>query len=296
MEVAAAVNLPQKGVKVEGTLFLPQNTSRVRAVIVLLNSGYSWEGMGGAFYHDPELRKLAGTLECGLLLPRITDIVQGDAPSGIFLRNAGLGGSDGLVLLLDRLAQESGHRELTGAPLLLWAHSRAGHFAARLAALYPRRTVAIVGYHMGGAGFTGHDKDILSNIPALILMARADIEANANRPGWPWPPAETVWRNGRSIGARWTFGVEPDAVHQNPADLKKANDLVIPWIAAVLRQRLSPGNGELRVLSDASAFLGNIQTGEIAPFSVFPGSKREATWLPDEQSARGWRVVVGATK
>ena len=90
IEVAAALNLPQKGVKVEGTLFLPQNVSRVRAVIVLLNSGFSWEGMGGAFYRDPELRKLAATLECGLLLPRITNIVQGDQPPRIidFLRNA----------------------------------------------------------------------------------------------------------------------------------------------------------------------------------------------------------------
>ena len=71
-EFAAALNLPGKGVKVEGTLFLPPNIGRVRAVIVLLNSGTSWSGMGGAFYLNPELRKLSSALSCALLLPRIT--------------------------------------------------------------------------------------------------------------------------------------------------------------------------------------------------------------------------------
>jgi pimeloyl-ACP methyl ester carboxylesterase len=295
IEVTAALNLPEKGVKVEGTLYLPQDISRVRAVIVLLNSGFSWGGMGGTFYTDPELRKLAATLECGLLLPRITNIVQGQGdPSAGVLRNAALGGADGLLMLVDRLAQESGHREVAVAPLLLWGHSRSGHFAATFAALHPRRTVAIVDYHTGAAGLTGHDKDVLSKIPALILMARADVEASANRPG-AWPPAEGLWRSGRLIGAPWTFGIEPDAVHQNPNDLKKANGLVIPWIAAVLRQRLSPDGGELVAISDASAYLGNTETGEIAPFAVFPGAKQDATWLPDEQSARGWRILTGAT-
>lgn len=71
-EFAAALNLPATEVKVEGTLFLPPNIGHVRAVIVLLNSGTSWNGMGGAYYLDPELRRLATTLNCALLLPRIT--------------------------------------------------------------------------------------------------------------------------------------------------------------------------------------------------------------------------------
>lgn len=73
----------------------------------------------------------------------------------------------------------------------------------------------------------------------------------------------------------------------------KAMNLVILWITAVLRERLSP-DGPLRVISDASAWLGNNQTGEVAPYGSFPGSKTDASWLPDEATARGWQVARGS--
>jgi hypothetical protein len=300
-EFAAALNVPEKGVKVEGTLFLPPNVGQVRAVIVLLNSGTSWEGMGGAFYLDSELRRLSASLNCALLLPRITSTSMTDSASAPafghvdVLRNAGAGGSEGLLKLLERLATESQHPEVAAAPLLLWGHSRTGHFAATFAALHSQRIVAVVGYHSGAAGLAGHDLEVLKKIPVLILMAKADVP-NAYRPGFRMPPAETVWRSGRAVGAPWTFGIEPDAVHQNPNDLKKANAVVIPWIAAVFRQRLSPDGGNLRVVTDGAAWLGNIQTGDISPSASYSGPEREATWLPDEPSAQGWRVAVGAAK
>ena len=99
-------------------------------------------------------------------------------------------------MLMDRLAQESGHREVAVAPLLLWGHSRSGHFAATFAVLHSRRTVAIVGYHTGAAGLTGHDKAVLSNIPALILMAKADIEANVQ-------PLRMAFTTRRDVMEKW---------------------------------------------------------------------------------------------
>lgn len=109
-------------------------------------------------------------------------------------------------------------------------------------------------------------------------------------------PADTSWRNGRAVGAPWTFGIEPDAVHQNPEDLKNANAVVIPWITAVLRQRLPTNGNGLRNLTDADGWLVNIDTGEAVPAGAYPGAKREANWVPDEQSAQGWRVVTGLAK
>jgi hypothetical protein len=294
-DIAAAVNLPDKDVKVEGTLFIPQNVKRVRAVIVLFNSGIAWNGMGGAFYSDPELRRLAAALECALLLPRFTEMQWG---TGIgVLANAALGSGEALIRLLDRLAPESGHSEIANAPLLLWAHSRTGQLSTTFAALHPHRIVGIVSYH-AGAVMAGQYKNVLKDIPALILVDRVGLERqaklNADREGWR--SGEALWRSGRVIGAPWTFGIEPNAVHQNPDDLKPANALVIPWMAAVLRQRLSPDARGLNLISESSGWLGNIRTHEVAPSATFAGPKEEATWLPDEQSARGWQVLVGAAK
>src|SRR5690349_7723232 len=76
LEFAGAVNLVKKNVKVDGTIFLPQKATRVRAVIVVIN----W-GLGQAVYEDPQWLKLSETLESGLLLARISNI--GPASSSI---------------------------------------------------------------------------------------------------------------------------------------------------------------------------------------------------------------------
>jgi hypothetical protein len=68
---------------------------------------------------------------------------------------------------------------------------------------------------------------------------------------------------------------------------------MIPWITAVLRLRLSPDGKTLRAVADGSAWLGNNRTGEIVPYGTFTESKAEASWLPDEATARGWQVVLG---
>ena len=95
------------------------------------------------------------------------------------------------------------------------------------------------------------------------------------------------------MGAPWTFAIEPDATHGDPKDLEKAIKLMVPWITAVVRQRLGPNGAALKPINDATAWLGNNQTGEVAPFGTFAGSKPEAVWLPDEASAQGWRYVSG---
>jgi hypothetical protein len=67
---------------------------------------------------------------------------------------------------------------------------------------------------------------------------------------------------------------------------------MIPWMAAVIRLRVSPDGNALRTITDGTALLGNNKTGEFAPYGAFSGSKAEASWLPDEQTARGWRAVL----
>ena len=190
-------------------------------------------------------------------------------------RSGGPEGADGLLLLLQRLAQESGHQELADAPLLLWGHSAGGAFAASFAALYPRRTIAFVGYH----GWP----EVLSQVPALLFAGAKDAQV-------PAPIMHARWKAGRAAGAPWTFSLDPDADHGSEKSLTTAKDLMIPWMTAVLRQRLSPDGKALRAVTDGSAWVNN-QTGEAAPYGTFPGSKLDASWLPDEPSARGWRVV-----
>jgi pimeloyl-ACP methyl ester carboxylesterase len=281
-EFAAAVNLVEKGVKVEGNLFVPQKISHVRSVVVLVNPG-TWGGLASSLYANPEMRTLSTATQSTLLVLRISSIGLGARVR--FVSNAGGGSADGLLQLLNRLAVESKHPELTEAPLLLWGHSAGGSFATTFAALHPERTIAFVRYHC--AGLPGVDVNVLSTLPALLLEAGKDQIYSTGTYG----TGEGLWKNGRSLGGPWTFGIEPDATHQDAADLKKANTVLIPWMMAVIRQRVSP-DGLLRVVPDGSGYLGNTRTAEFASYATFAGPKRESSWLPDEATARGWQAVV----
>src|SRR5688572_20186218 len=120
LEFTAGVNLRDQDVKVDGKLFLSQKTARVRAVIVAIR----W-GLGGDFYWDSQLRTMAQATDSAILQAWITS-VRTDGNSITVNNNAGRGGAEGLLVLLERLAGESAHPELARAPLLFWGHSTAG--------------------------------------------------------------------------------------------------------------------------------------------------------------------------
>jgi len=297
-ELAAAVNLHRRDMKAEGTLFVPHEVRQFRAVIVVINWGISRD-----LYEDPQWRKLSETLTCGLLHIRISNIDSSMrtrmTPSGRIVpdvppvaqpeRNAAIAGAaDAFLTLLDRLAEESGHQELKSAPMLFWGHSAAGSFGPTFAALHPARTIAFVRYHSHQRGLP-LDMKVVTQIPALLFAGRNDETAGME-------DTQELWKSGRSMGAPWTFVLRSDAPHFSVEALKKANDMAIPWITAVFRQRIAPSSAGLRPVSDSSAWIGDQQTLEIALHGSFSGSKTDASWLPDETSARAWRVVSGAAK
>ena len=276
VEFAAGVNVRAKDEKAEGLLFVPRNVSHARAVIVVIKYGLGFDNI----FYDPRWRKLAASADAPLLWVRFSEI--GLSADEFPIERPVIQGADALVSLLQEIAQKSGHPELADAPVILWGHSGAGGRASLWASQNPQRTLAFVRYHSGPV--TG-DVNVVAKIPALYLSGRQDTTA-------PPRAAEDLWKSGRSLNAPWTFAIEPEAQHGDPKDLEKANDLVIPWIAAVTRQRLSP-SGSLRSVADGAAWIGNNQTAEIRLFGEFTGPKAEASWLPDETTARAWQRMLG---
>lgn len=281
-ELVAAVNLPQNDVKGEATLFLPRKVDHVRAVIVIIRYGLG----GSAIYYDQEWRRLSETLQIALVRFRTSSISSESTVR--FYNDARLGGADSLVSILRRLAIESRHPELADVPLLFWGHSSAGPFGATFAAQHPERTIAFVRYHSGNVSA---DLKIVSKIPALFLVG-------ANDTNFPQAAidAENLWKSGRSQGAPWTWAIEPEATHGDLRDVEKANILVIPWVRAVLNQRLMENGTELRDLTDKTGWTGDPRTGEIVPHVTIQGSKETGNWLPDQSSAIGWKAVSFPSK
>lgn len=277
MDIAAAVNVHPKDVKAEGALFIPVKVSRVRILLVVINYGVGFE-----LSLSERWRKLAETMDGALLGVRFSKI--GPSLEKGLTATDDDGREEAFLALLQRLDEESGHRELTDAPFLFWGHSAAVVAATIFAERLSERTVAFVHYHAGASVKPGP----VSKIPALFLTGgKDDVVGSA--------PAETTFKNGRSIGAPWTFAIQPDATHGDPKDFETADSLMIPWITAIVRRRLS-SDGTLHAVTDESTWLGNLQTGEIASHDTFVGSKADASWLPDEATARAWQTVLGVGK
>ena len=286
-EFSAAAQGGGGAVDVEGTLLIPRRAGQMRAIITVLR----W-GVGMWVYDDPSWRQLADDLHCGVLRLVVNNHNGPDNPLELpvgqqAVRNAALGGAEGVLNVLGELARRSGRREIADAKLLFWGHSAAGSFGTTFAELYPTRTIAFVRYHSHSRGLPV-DLAKVGRTPALIVAGEKDTTAGVE-------DSETLWRSGRLLEAPWTYAVEPAATHGSPEALKKANELAIPWVRAVIEQRLSKGGGELLPVAPRSGWLTSISGGESAPLESFRGPKEDAAWLPDAASLQGWRVVTGAS-
>jgi dienelactone hydrolase len=286
-EFGGAVNLAKENAHMQGFVFIPQAAARVRCLLVVI-----WQGLASEdFYFDAGVRRVAADSRCALALATLRRIeIQDNPSSGIASaldRNAAAGGGRALLQLVEQFAKGSGHPELREAGMMFWGFSASASFGTTFAALYPERTIGFVRYHTHRRGLFV-DLERIRSIPALLVAGGMDQTAGVE-------DAEQFWNAGRAAGAPWTFAVEPAASHSSQ-DIQRmtARDLTVPWIAAVLRQRLSGGRTLARI-DETQTWLSDTRTFTAAPYQAYGGDKRGANWLPDERVAQGWRTVVRAT-
>jgi hypothetical protein len=285
-EFSGAIERPEQDLRMTGRMFVPQSVAHVRIVIVVVR----W-GNGPDFYHDEHVRALAASISASVLLTEFQTMTNAadNRP-----KRADQGGADGLRQLVRQFATDADHQALAQAPFIFWGHSAAGPFGAGFAALHPERTIAFIRYHSGP--MAGGEVPSMTRVPALFLVGGKDAATGA--PGGWIPPgvegAKALWQFGRSGKAPWTFALDPNADHGSPEGLARANALVVPWIAAVVHQRLQDDGGRISDIPDRAGWVANIDTGEVARAGA-PNDAR-GSWLPDEESARAWRVLRGPNR
>jgi hypothetical protein len=285
-EYSATIARPEQDLRMTGRLFVPQSVSRVRIVIVVVR----W-GNGPRFYGEGSVRRLAASIGAALLLTEFQ--TTADAANNV-PRRADQGGADGLIQLVQQFARDTNHEELAQAPLVFWGHSAAGPFGAGFAALHPGRTIAFIRYRSGP--MAGGEVPSMTRVPALFLVGGKDVSTGAPG-GWVKPAvdgAKALWQFGRSGKALWTFALDPNADHASNEGLTRANALVVPWITAIVHQRLRDGGARVSDIPERVGWVGNTDNGEVTRADA--SNETSGSWLPDEESARAWRALRGSGK
>jgi hypothetical protein len=128
--------------------------------------------------------------------------------------------------------------------------------------------------------------DTAKDVPALLFVGGEDspeLEEDAAK----------LFQTARSLGAPWAFVRQLRAPHAiRDVDIRSANELAIPWIAAVVNERLDGAGPRLRSIPRSTGWVGNLATGEVSPSASDTAQPVGSSWLPDERTARTWQTIV----
>jgi hypothetical protein len=278
---AAAVKEKGEGRReeVKFDLWLPDGVGTVQGIVVI-----SGHGSGETLFRRADLRGLATELRLGLFKFTGNPMQRGFWPQ---------------TLLFDHLAtfgEETGHPELSHAPLFLYGHSNGTGFSAVFPAYQPDRVWAWVSMRPG-ITFQVYQPGAAS-VPGLIIFGEDD----------PFLTRPTVAENlavvpalRKNHGAAWNFVVEPGTGH-GPGE--KTWPLVFSFLRHTFATRVPSdaeprrGTVKLRTLSVESGYLGHnwdsakggYQDLTIAPYAEFPTDKSTASWLINAAYAADWQA------
>ena len=280
----------QAKIGVRYTLWVPPGLETVRGIIVHQHGcgeGSCKSSVTAA--HDLHWQALARKHDCALLGPSFRQWQDQDC----FLWADPQHGSD-IVFLesLQKLAELSGHPEISTAPWCLWGHSGGGSWASRMHLRYPENIIAI--WFQSGTAFLRDEFDVNSladDVLQVPMMANPGVkEREHERFSAAWDGTLAMFNAYRKRGAPIGFAPDPASGHETG----DSRYLAIPFFDACLDLRLpDQSSGKLKKINPGAGWLAKPLSTEMPrPASAFNGNRASAVWLPNESVARAWHDFV----
>jgi dienelactone hydrolase len=191
------------------------------------------------------------------------------------------GSGQALLDALTILAGQSGHPELSDAPLAFWGISAGGQFSYEFACWRPERTITFV-LNKGGIYYTALAPQATREVPGLLFIGEKDSPFRND-------VINGIFSMNRRANALWALTVEPNAVHEVARSLEMSKvyfDEVIP-----LRLPKKPGEA-LRPLNLESGYLGDLKTLTYSSYDEEKAKEGPSAWLPTESTAQAWQAVM----
>lgn len=260
--------------KAEFRLWLPPETSRVQAIVVLVPGS---NGDGRPMADDPGWQSFATKHQLALLACRVTDKPHEQSFIESYI-DVSKGAGPALLDALAKFASRSQHPELTTAPFLMWGMSAGGEFNYEFVAWKPERVAAFV-VNKGGIYYTALASQAARNVPGILFVGGKDLEFRTNT-------IVGLFAVNRRAGALWALAEEPNAAHV----VGRSIDVAKILFEDVLAMR-STGTA----LVEKSGWLGDLKakTFDRVPDSGAPNYP--TAWLPTERVARAWKALVTET-
>jgi hypothetical protein len=282
------------------TAWVPPGATTLRGVIVHQHGcgpGSCASGLTGAF--DLHWQALAAKHGCALVAPAYEQPDKAECQMWCDPRN---GSGLAFQRALAEIGQLAGHPELASVPWALWGHSGGGHWAAGMAFLHPKRTVAV--WLRSGVPLFEADPKRPAIKPHALPEAAITVPLMCN-PGTKegvtvtdnkfksvWPANQAFFAAVRSRGGLVGVAIDPLTAHE----CGNQRYLAIPWLDACLTARLPEKPGDpLRPMPADTAWLAPITGGTAVAAGQFNGDPLSMGWLPNAAVARQWSDYVKDT-
>jgi len=186
-----------------------------------------------------------------------------------------------LFAAIRKVARLSGHPELVAAPVLMVGLSAGGPEAAGLVSRQPERAIGLL--ERVPTSVTSLTTAAALAVPTFVMQA--ELDSAVDNAG-----VRTLSLANRSGGGLWALVVEPWVGHSVATNM--ANVAMTAWIGTALALRLPATPGDMLVaLDEASGWLGNQTTLEIASWADYPDDRTAASWLLSQAVATAWQQL-----
>lgn len=262
--------------KAEFRLWVPPDTARVRAVLVLVPGS---NGDGRPMAEDAFWQSFATRHRLAIVACRFTDKPHEQSFLEDYVKVAD-GSGQALLDAVSSLAKKSQHPEIATAPFLMWGMSAGGQVDYEFAAWKPERVLAFV-VNKGGVYYSALVPRAARSVPALLFVGDKDLAFRVNT-------ISGLFAVNRRAGALWAYVVEPDTAHA----VGRSRDLGAIFFEDVLAMRL--GGDSLAPVPDKAGFIGDLKSATFQSVATAAAPTVPTAWLPTERIARAWQAVVTA--
>jgi len=261
--------------KAQFRLWTPRTNEKLRALLVLVPGS---NGDGRAMAEDTVWQAFATKNRLAIIACRFTDKPHDQGYIEDYV-NVSRGSGQALLDAIGHFATQTGHAELSSAPLLLWGMSAGGQFDYEMAAWKPEKVAAFI-VNKGGIYYTALTPRETRAIPAMLFIGGKDLEQRVHT-------ITGLFALNRRGGALWALAEEPGVGHV----VGKSRDVSMLFFEDVLAARLNQ-DGTLKALSEAAGLVGDAKTHEFGPPPAKGTPNYPSVWLVTERVAKAWKDMM----